>query len=38
MIKIGVFGAGHIGRVHLKAAEASKFWILLVIMTQIQRQ
>ena len=24
MIKIGVFGAGHLGKVHLKAAEASK--------------
>ena len=25
MIKIGVFGAGHIGKAHLKAAKASKF-------------
>ena len=24
MIKIGVFGAGHLGKTHLKLAEASK--------------
>ena len=29
MIKIGVFGAGHLGKVHLKAAEASKILDLI---------